>query len=82
MGLGKTLQTLSLLAYLNENHGIKGPHLLICPLSVLGAWMTVRWLAYSFSKLRSVLMTFLLAGNHSLASIFRALSLPSLPSFQ
>lgn len=46
MGLGKTLQTLSLLAYLNENHGIKGPHLLICPLSVLGAWMTVRWLGY------------------------------------
>jgi hypothetical protein len=41
MGLGKTLQTLSLIAYLHETHGVKGPHLLICPLSVLGAWMTV-----------------------------------------
>jgi SNF2 family DNA or RNA helicase len=39
MGLGKTLQTLSLIAYLSEAQGKKGSHLLICPLSVLGAWM-------------------------------------------
>lgn len=46
MGLGKTLQTLSLIAYLAEKHGHKGPHLLVCPLSVLGSWMTEisRWL--------------------------------------
>lgn len=40
MGLGKTLQTLSLFAYLREQ-GLKVPHLIICPLSVLGAWITV-----------------------------------------
>lgn len=53
MGLGKTLQTLSLIAYLHETHNVKGPHLLICPLSVLGAWMTEiqRWLP-SFKSLR------------------------------
>ncbi|SCV74235.1 BQ2448_6667 [Microbotryum intermedium] len=53
MGLGKTLQTLSLLAYLYETHGFKGPHLLVCPLSVLGAWMTeiARWLP-TFKSLR------------------------------
>ncbi|KAJ3052145.1 hypothetical protein HK097_006842, partial [Rhizophlyctis rosea] len=44
MGLGKTLQTLSLLAYLKET-GVSGPFLIICPLSVLSAWMTEikRW---------------------------------------
>ncbi|KAL8279227.1 hypothetical protein RQP46_008264 [Phenoliferia psychrophenolica] len=53
MGLGKTLQTLSLFAYLSEAHNIKGPHLLICPLSVLSAWMTeiARWLP-SFTATR------------------------------
>ncbi|GAA6057817.1 hypothetical protein JCM3770_004290 [Rhodotorula araucariae] len=46
MGLGKTLQTLALIAYLAETHGHKGPHLLVCPLSVLTSWMTeiARWL--------------------------------------
>lgn len=50
MGLGKTLQTLSLLVHLNSHtaHGggaPKSPHLIVCPLSVLSAWMseTVRW---------------------------------------
>ncbi|KAH8093223.1 P-loop containing nucleoside triphosphate hydrolase protein [Cristinia sonorae] len=47
MGLGKTLQTLSLFAYIAE-HEISGsmdPHLIICPLSVLSAWMSEveRW---------------------------------------
>ncbi|KAK4051791.1 hypothetical protein OIV83_002495 [Microbotryomycetes sp. JL201] len=53
MGLGKTLQTLSLIAYVQEQHGIKGPHLLVCPLSVLGSWMgeITRWLP-SFNVLR------------------------------
>ncbi|ESZ90579.1 ISWI chromatin-remodeling complex ATPase ISW2 [Sclerotinia borealis F-4128] len=46
MGLGKTLQTLSLIQYLKENHPTTGkgklqrPFLIICPLSVLGSWMT------------------------------------------
>jgi len=46
MGLGKTIQTLALIAYLAENHGRKGPHLIVCPLSVLGAWAAeiARWL--------------------------------------
>ncbi|BGP46565.1 hypothetical protein JCM10450v2_002412 [Rhodotorula kratochvilovae] len=46
MGLGKTLQTLALIAYLSETHGHKGPHLLVCPLSVLTSWMNeiARWL--------------------------------------
>ncbi|GAA5963892.1 hypothetical protein JCM21900_003969 [Sporobolomyces salmonicolor] len=53
MGLGKTLQTLSLIAYLAETYGSKGPHLLICPLSVLGSWMSeiARWLP-SFTAMR------------------------------
>jgi SNF2 family DNA or RNA helicase len=38
-GLGKTLQTISLLAYLNEYRGIKGPHIVIVPKSTLGNWM-------------------------------------------
>ncbi|GAA5946244.1 hypothetical protein JCM3775_004538 [Rhodotorula graminis] len=46
MGLGKTLQTLALIAYLAEQHGRKGPHLIVCPLSVLGSWASEieRWL--------------------------------------
>merc|ERR1719215_1670784 len=39
MGLGKTLQTISLLAYLRESRGIRGPHLVIVPKSVVGNWM-------------------------------------------
>lgn len=39
MGLGKTLQTISFLAYLRENRGIKGPHIVIVPKSVVGNWM-------------------------------------------
>ena len=37
-GLGKTLQTISLIGYLNEARGIKGPHLVIVPKSVMGNW--------------------------------------------
>ncbi|BFZ64542.1 hypothetical protein YB2330_005689 [Saitoella coloradoensis] len=45
MGLGKTLQTLSMIAWLKENKDHKGPHLVVCPLSVLQNWMAEieRW---------------------------------------
>jgi SWI/SNF-related matrix-associated actin-dependent regulator of chromatin subfamily A member 5 len=45
MGLGKTLQTLSLVQYLKENEPKTGtgrtqrPFLIVCPLSVLSSWM-------------------------------------------
>lgn len=38
-GLGKTLQTISLLGFLHEFKGITGPHLVIVPKSTLGNWM-------------------------------------------
>lgn len=38
-GLGKTLQTISLLAYLRESRGVTGPHLCIVPKSVTGNWI-------------------------------------------
>ena len=38
MGLGKSLQTLSLLCHLKEEEGVTGPSLIICPLSVLSSW--------------------------------------------
>ena len=36
MGLGKTLQTISFLAYLREGRGVRGPHIVIVPKSVVG----------------------------------------------
>ena len=39
MGLGKTLQSISFLACIKEMRGVKGPHLIVCPLSVLSSWM-------------------------------------------
>jgi SWI/SNF-related matrix-associated actin-dependent regulator of chromatin subfamily A member 5 len=39
MGLGKTLQTISFLAWLREARGTKGPHLVIVPKSVVGNWI-------------------------------------------
>lgn len=38
-GLGKTLQTISLLGYLHEYRGITGPHMVVAPKSTLGNWM-------------------------------------------
>ncbi|KEG11953.1 putative transcription activator [Trypanosoma grayi] len=38
MGLGKTLQTIATLAYLKFTHGLPGPHLVVCPKSVMGNW--------------------------------------------
>ena len=39
MGLGKTLQSISFLACIKEMRGVKGPHLIVCPLSVMSSWM-------------------------------------------
>lgn len=39
MGLGKTLQSISLLAYLSESRGIPGPHVCIVPKSVCNNWI-------------------------------------------
>ncbi|KAG9137136.1 hypothetical protein Leryth_011954 [Lithospermum erythrorhizon] len=38
-GLGKTLQTISLLGYLHEYRGITGPHMVVFPKFTLGNWM-------------------------------------------
>ena len=38
MGLGKTLQSIALLAWLKESRGIRGPHIIIVPKSVVGNW--------------------------------------------
>ncbi len=40
MGLGKTLQTISLIAYLASYKGIWGPHLVVVPTSVIINWET------------------------------------------
>lgn len=37
-GLGKTLQTISLVCHLKEEHAVTGPSLIVCPLSVLYSW--------------------------------------------
>ena len=44
-GLGKTLQTISVLGYLHHERGIRGPHLIITPKSTLSNWMNEfhRW---------------------------------------
>lgn len=38
MGLGKTLQAISILGYLRNHRYIKGPHLIIVPLSTIENW--------------------------------------------
>jgi SNF2 family DNA or RNA helicase len=38
-GLGKTLQSISVLAYLQQYRHINGPHLVIVPKSTMGNWM-------------------------------------------
>lgn len=38
-GLGKTLQTISLLGYLHEFRGISSPHMVIVPKSTLHNWI-------------------------------------------
>ncbi|XP_055532885.1 SWI/SNF-related matrix-associated actin-dependent regulator of chromatin subfamily A member 5-like [Wyeomyia smithii] len=39
MGLGKTLQSISMLGYLRHHKNIKGPHLVIVPLSTINNWI-------------------------------------------
>lgn len=38
MGLGKTIQAIGFLAYLSFFRKIRGPHLIVCPKSVLSMW--------------------------------------------
>ncbi|CCW63168.1 unnamed protein product [Phytomonas sp. EM1] len=38
MGLGKTFQTIAMIAYLKFTVGLPGPHLVVCPKSVMGNW--------------------------------------------
>ena len=46
MGLGKTIQTIAFFAYLNEYKNIAGPHLIVCPNSVVSNWKRefTKWL--------------------------------------
>ena len=39
MGLGKTIQIVSLIAYLMEVKGVNGPFLIVSPLSVIDNWV-------------------------------------------
>jgi SNF2 family DNA or RNA helicase len=39
MGLGKTLQTISFISYLKDVRKVKGPHLVVVPLSVIFNWI-------------------------------------------
>jgi SWI/SNF-related matrix-associated actin-dependent regulator of chromatin subfamily A member 5 len=39
MGLGKTLQSISVLVYMKEYKDITGPHLIVVPKSTLSNWM-------------------------------------------
>merc|ERR1740139_1821534 len=45
MGLGKTLQSISVLVYMNEYTQSNGPHLIVVPKSTLSNWMNEihRW---------------------------------------
>jgi SNF2 family DNA or RNA helicase len=45
MGLGKTLQSISVLVYMLEYRNVTGPHLIVVPKSTLSNWMNeiARW---------------------------------------
>jgi SNF2-related domain len=45
MGLGKTLQSISILVYMMEYKQVNGPHLIVVPKSTLSNWMNelARW---------------------------------------
>lgn len=45
MGLGKTLQSISVLAYMHEFKGVSGPHIILVPKSTLSNWLNElrRW---------------------------------------
>merc|ERR1712079_500216 len=46
MGLGKTIQSIAYFAWLADELQLDGPHLVVCPLSVVNGWMNEfkRWL--------------------------------------
>jgi SWI/SNF-related matrix-associated actin-dependent regulator of chromatin subfamily A member 5 len=39
MGLGKTIQTIAFIAYLDEYKNISGKHLIVAPLTTLNNWL-------------------------------------------
>jgi hypothetical protein len=41
MGLGKTIQSISILQYIRQQHNIPGPFLAIVPLSTLTQWVGI-----------------------------------------
>ena len=49
MGLGKTIQTIALLAYLATYHGLWGPHLVVVPTSCIVNWETEfkKWFVFN-----------------------------------
>lgn len=46
MGLGKTIQTISMIAFIRETKKIKGPHLILGPKITLSNWKRefAKWL--------------------------------------
>ena len=48
MGLGKTLQSISVITYMREFKNLKGPHLIMVPKSTFSNWCNdgVLWCAY------------------------------------
>jgi SWI/SNF-related matrix-associated actin-dependent regulator of chromatin subfamily A member 5 len=46
MGLGKTIQTISIIAFIREYKKVKGPHIIIAPKITLGNWINEfnKWL--------------------------------------
>lgn len=71
MGLRKTIQTISVIAYLIENKGVMGPHLIVAPKTVLPNWM-------SFSLLCALSKPFIKAILFYLLPILNFVSSPSL----
>lgn len=38
MGMGKTIQAIAFFAYMQEEHGISGKHIIVCPKNVISNW--------------------------------------------
>lgn len=68
---GKTLQTISFLSWLKEHEGIRGPSLVICPLSVLSSWCSemTKWApSMKFFRLHASNTDEQLAQKHELST--------------